>query len=298
MSNALRVKRFDPRSIKPHRICLFVGCRGSGKTHCMNSVIAELANTFHFGLAFSPTHDTTSEWAKYMPRSWIYERYCHDKVEDMINVQKRALRDGKEPKALFILLDDCIYDKTVLASTVMRELFQNGRHLRIHLSIAVQYLVDMSPALRSNVDYVFSTKEKILVNRIKLHKYFFGLWAEFKNFDRVFDACTQAYSTIVLDNTAKSSAPEDCVFWYRAPESIPECKIGHKVFWTLSEKHAKTEEQHRAELAQREAQEKEDIEKKRRKKEPLVVSVQDDRGNWVSSTAYTIPKPNSPRIRM
>ena len=298
MSNSLRIRRFDPMTIKPHRICLFVGARGSGKTHCMNSIICALAQTFHFGIAMSPTMDTINEWEKCMPRNWIYERFSQEKLEDMISVQKRALREGKEPKALFLLLDDCIYDKAVLKSTAMRELFQNGRHLRIHLSLAVQYLMDMDPALRSNVDYVFACKEKILVNRTKLHKYFFGIWGEFKHFDKCFDACTQQYSTIVLDNTQKSSSPDECVFWYRAPAALPDFKVGHSVFWTLSEKHAKSDQQRRAENAAREAQIKEEADKKKRKNAPLVVSVQTEQGQWVSSTAYTIPNPNAPRIQM
>ena len=280
--------------MKSDRIILMIGARGSGKSFMQLDVMKELAGTFDFGVAMSPTMDTVREWEKCMPRSWIYERFSQEKLEDLISVQKRALREGREPYHLFLILDDCVYDKKVLKSVAMRELFCNGRHLRIHLSIAVQYLMDMDPSLRSNVDYIVAMKEKILNNRVKLHKYFFGVFPRFDDFSKCFEKCTEAYSAIVMDNTAGSSQPSDCIYWYRA-SNPGDFRMGKRVFWELSERHAKTAEQIRREEAARDEQER-DQEMSRKKKAPVVISVEDHNGNWVSSTAKTLKSKGTIRM--
>jgi hypothetical protein len=186
----------------------------------------------------------------------------------------------------------------VLKSVAMRELFCNGRHLRIHMSCAVQYLMDMDPSLRTNVDYVVAMREKIMMNRVKLHKYFFGVFPQFKDFNKVFEKCTAEYSAIVMDNTSRSSRPEDCIFWYRAQQDVGHFRMGKEIFWRLSEQHAKSDEQKRREEVQREEQEREEDRNKRKKNEPLLVTVQDELGNWVGSTAHTVASRDAPRIQL
>lgn len=52
----------------------------------------------------------------------------------------------------------------------MRELFMNGRHRRMFVLIAMQYVLDMPPDLRSQVDYVFALRDTIHSSRDKLWK--------------------------------------------------------------------------------------------------------------------------------
>ena len=79
----------------------------------------------------------------------------------------------KNCEICIIILDDCLYDKSVLKSSAMREIFLNGRHLHIAMIICAQYVMDLSPDLRTNVDYIYAMRENIIANRAKLHKF---LW--------------------------------------------------------------------------------------------------------------------------
>jgi hypothetical protein len=69
----------------------------------------------------------------------------------------------------------------------MRQAMMNGRHRRLFLINAVQYLCDLSPDLRTNVDVVFCLKENILSNKERLWKHFFGVIPDFQTFCQTMD---------------------------------------------------------------------------------------------------------------
>ena len=118
-----------------------------------------------------------------------------------------------------------MYDKKILRGLCMRDLFMNGRHLHVTFLNAMQYIMDMGPDLRTQVDYVFALRENIISNKSKLHKYFFGMFDKYEDFSRVMDRCTENHGCLVLDNTAKTNNLEDCLFWYRASIDQPEFKV-------------------------------------------------------------------------
>ena len=81
----------------------------------------------------------------------------------------------------------------------------------------MQYCMDLSPDLRTNVDYVFILRENVIQNRERLWKSFFGIFPSFEIFNQVMNACTENFECLVLDNTSRSNKLEDCVFYYKAP---------------------------------------------------------------------------------
>lgn len=280
----LRIKRWDPRALKDDRIVMIIGRRGTGKSVLQRDIMRHVADRVDFGLAMTPTEETVDVYTQHMPESCIYRRFEQQKLEDMIQVQRQTLRQKKKPKHLFLMLDDCIYDKKVLKSTAMRDLFLNGRHLHIHMSCAVQYLMDLAPDLRSNIDYVVCTRDVIIANRVKLWKYFFGMFSRFEDFSSVFNRCTEDYSAIVMDNTvARTTSIEDCVFWYRADPNPPSFRMGSQIFWDMSQQYAKTAAEMRSESRSREEQDSAQT-NARRSRAPLVVHVEDEHGRLLGST--------------
>ena len=182
-----------------------------------------------------------------MPASWIYDSYDANKLQTMLSMQ-RELSRTEQQRRLFIVMDDCMYDKKIMKSVSMRDLFMNGRHLHVTLMSAVQYLMDIGPDLRTQVDFVFALKENIHTNRVKLWKYFFGMFDRYDDFCRVMEKCTQDHGALVLDNTGTSSNVTDCVFWYKADPNPPHFQMGANIFHTLDSKFAcdaKTIEQRR-----------------------------------------------------
>ena len=279
-ADTLRIRKWDPSTMKDDRIVMIIGRRGTGKSVLQRDLMRHMSGRLDFGIAMTPTEETVEVYSQHMPEACIYRFFNQKKLEDMIDMQRRTLRAKKQPKHLYLLLDDCIYDKKILKTTAMRDLFLNGRHLHLHMSCAVQYLMDLSPDLRSNIDYIVCTRDVIISNRMKLWKYFFGMFSRYEDFSRVFDKCTENYSTIVMDNTvARSTRPEDCIFWYRADPNPPLFRMGKPIYWSMSQQHARPEnERHDAERS------REYSAAPGRKRPPVRVQVANEHGRVVPST--------------
>jgi len=108
----------------------------------------------------------------------------------------------------------------------MRELFMNGRHWDLFVLLSMQYIMDVTPEIRSNTDYLFALKDGNKKNRMKLYEEYFGMFASFAIFDSLFCSVTQDYRCLVLDNTVPTTNVEECVFWYKAEKERPTFKLG------------------------------------------------------------------------
>lgn len=285
----LLIKKFEPQTMKPHRTILLIGRRGSGKSTLCEDLLYHLAKRVDFGLFFTPTEESAAVFRKHAPESWIYDSFNAPKLDEMLGMQRDLSRTNKQ-RHLLVVMDDCMYDKKVLKGTAIRDLHMNGRHLRVQFVNCVQYLMDVGPELRSNIDYVFALREPIYSNQVKLWKYFFGVFPNFADFASVLTRCTANYSCLVLDNTSKTSELSDTLFWYRASTALPDYRIGKEVFWRLSERHTKTREQRVEE--ERERRDVANLERGRKGAQTRVTAVQrqdqhgktlkEDRGEWIT----------------
>ena len=244
----LKVRAFDPTTMRPGAVVLMIGKRGTGKSTLMRDIMYHMRHKLSFGIAMSPTEESTGDLTRYIPKSCIYAEFNGAAVDVMLEYQRRSVKKGSNPKYMYILLDDCMYDKAVMKATNIRQLFMNGRHRKIFFMAAVQYMMDLGPDLRTQVDYVFVLRENILSNREKLFKFFFGMFTDFKDFSKTMSKCTQGFDCMVLDNTVKSNEVSDCIFWYRANDKLPDFEMGAPGIWCLDAKYyrdkdnAKTED--------------------------------------------------------
>lgn len=229
---SLRVKKFDPASMKESRVTFLIGKRGSGKSVLMKDLLYNMPRP-DYVLAMAPTEDTLAVYREFLPESCIFDHFSQEKLERAVSLQKELVAQGKK-RTVLIILDDCLYQKNVLKSTAMRHIFFNGRHDHIAILIAAQYMMDVEVSLRTNIDYLFTMREVILANRQRLYKNFFGQFGSFAEFEKVMVACTQDYRSLVMDNTNAAVGPMDTVLWYRAHTQIPEFRLCKPVYWALN----------------------------------------------------------------
>ena len=240
----LCVKKWCASNIQCNTISLLVGKRGTGKTVLLQDLCYHMRDKIDYALGFSPTEDCNETLSKFIPDSMVYSEYREDVLTDLMDLQKRMWRiKGKSGYRVLIILDDCCYDKKILRSKVIREIFMNGRHRHVTLVIAVQYVMDMPPDLRTQVDYVFALRENVIKNRERLYLQFFGFFNKYKHFATVMDSCTENYECLVCDNkTSKENTIDACVFWYKAAIDLPEYRLGHKFTWKLHKFYYKKEQ--------------------------------------------------------
>jgi len=288
---AITIKKFKPSTIKESRIIFILGKRHTGKSVLMKDILYHMPRP-DFCLAMAPTEDTLCMYRTFLPSCCIFDHFSQEKLDRTVSLQKELVSRGKK-RTVLILLDDCLYQKNVLKSTSMRSIFFNGRHDHISLVCAAQYMMEVDVSLRTNIDYIFTMRENILMNRQKLFKYYFGQFQKFDDFDKVMTACTQDYKTLVLDGTiSHTEVPTDSVMWYKAKVDIPEFSLCRQVFWKWSGKYCLSKETVReaqrklfeVEKAAAEASDMAPLPVAKRGKGISIVQTEDENGNVVSSS--------------
>ena len=239
----MQIKRFDPSTMKPHRIFLCVGKRGTGKSTLIRDLMFHMKSFIHLPFAMTPTEESTKMFEECMPSACVHSECKPETLNNIIEHQRKRGRRHEAQEHLLMVLDDMMFDKKILKCLEMRDIFMNGRHLKITFINAMQYVMDMGPDLRTQVDYVFALRENIISNLTKLWKYFFGMFTNYHDFETTFKALTEDNGCIVIDNTVKSNQIKDTVFWYKADVTIGTYKLGRSRYWKLNYQYARTEEE-------------------------------------------------------
>lgn len=245
---SLQIKKFDPKIIENRRVsgagpatCVFIGKRGTGKSTLVADILYH-CRKIPIGVAISATEDGNAFYANHIPDIFIHTEYNKDVIQQVITRQKKTIseqedKNKKDPKNdIFVLLDDCMYDKKMIRDPNIRGIFMNGRHWRVTFMLTMQYCMDLPPDLRTNIDFVFILRENIIENQDKLYKNFFGIFPHKDTFREVMNSCTEGYDCMVLDNTSRSNQIVDCIYWYRAKPNR-KFKIGDKNLWNYHKKN-------------------------------------------------------------
>lgn len=238
-------RRFDPSTIPDNSVCCFIGKRRSGKSTLLADILWHKRH-IPGGIAMSGTEDGNGHYGKYIPKNFVFKDYKPDVVRTCIARQKKYQSKGLS-RRMFLICDDMSYDRTLFREKTIRELFMNGRHYQMLVLLTLQWMLDMPPALRTNIDYVFLCKDNVKDNKERMYKYFAGCFDNYKHFNTIFEKMTDNHRCMVIDCTTPSSRLEDVIFYYKAEIRKP-FKTGSEAFWKAdkdmkkrnSEKNSKT----------------------------------------------------------
>lgn len=228
----LRLKRFNPKTIRQNPVILIVGKRGSGKTVLLKDITRHLRKRFDVCVAVAGTMASSEMFQDFVPSSFIYDRVDTDVIVKMVDLAK-VCKNHRKPREFLLMMDDCMGKKGLLKNNVFRDIHMNGRNFGFTEILSVQYVMDMETDLRSQVDYVFVFQENIRANRERLWKYFFGMFDTFDEFTTTLKKCTQNYECLVLDQRSNTGNIEDSVYYYKANPNIPRFAIGKPCYWAL-----------------------------------------------------------------
>lgn len=226
----LKITKFDLDKIPSNSVVLVVGKRGTGKTTLTADIMYTLRKKFHAGICFSSTEESNSYWAKHICDSMIYSDFDQGIYENFIKEQRRINSKLEKPINTFALFEDTMYAKTLRNNKEIRGSFFNGRHWNLFLIVTMQYVLDLPPELRSNVDFIFVLRNNVICDKEKIWKHFAGFVPSFQLFQKIFNKCTNGYECLVISNMSKSNDIGDCLFWYEA-KIRNKFKVGRKSMW-------------------------------------------------------------------
>lgn len=222
--------RCDLDSRKAPMIVL-IGKRDTGKSFLVRDILANCKDAFPVGTVISGSEVASPFFQDIVPTKLIHDKYSPQIVMNSIKRQmavKQArnheMRGGghsnTDPRA-FLILDDCLYDKTWMNEESTRYVFMNGRHIDLATLITMQYPLGVPPNLRTNIDFVFILRENVLGNRKRIYDNYAGMFPTFQMFCQFMDQCTENYECLVICNGIQSNRLEDQVFWYKAAQHPP-----------------------------------------------------------------------------
>ena len=236
----LELQKFDPSTIKSDSVVVFIGKRNTGKSYCMKDILS-YHKDLPVGIVISPTEVANNHFQKFIPNMLIYDEYEPQIIkrflERQININKQNNDKLKKygtsdiDTRAFLILDDCLYDKTWPTDKNIRSIFMNGRHYKIFFLITMQFCLGLPPILRANIDYVFIFKNNLIKERMKLYEHYAGIFNNFETFCTVMDHCTDNYECLVIDNKVQTNKLEDQVKWYKAKEV--DFKLCTPDLWSL-----------------------------------------------------------------
>jgi hypothetical protein len=237
----LQLRKFDVASIPDDKIIVMIGKRGTGKTEIIKDILY-YKRDFPIGTVINPTESANRNFSTMIPPIFIHDEYKPEIIDNVLRRQTMIMkklnqenqiygRTSIDPRA-FLIMDDCLYDNAWKKDKNIRYIFMNGRHKRLMFILTMQFVLGVSPELRTNIDYIFILRENIISNRKRIYDSFAGMFPTFEMFCQVMDQCTENYECLVIDNTSKSNRLEEQVFWYKA-DPHEEFTIGSRELWEL-----------------------------------------------------------------
>ena len=238
-----RFKKLEVTQIASTSCCMVIGRRGTGKTVLMKNLAYHMfadkcrnGDTIDMAIVFSPTESMQHVFEKFVPKCFIYNDYREDVVAQLLATQRELIEKNGHTKTVLLILDDLAYDKKFFNTKAFRELVMNGRHCKIFIMCAVQYVMDIPTAIRGNIDVTFSMADNSAQNRERLQLNLFSQVPK-REFSKLFEQLTNDRSAIVSLNNSNSTRLEDTVFRYRAdPDNCPDrFALGHPIFWRMND---------------------------------------------------------------
>lgn len=229
-----KIRGFDPSSIPPDATVVITGKRHTGKSVLLTDVMYHMRNKVDLVVGICPTERGSGTLRKIAPKLFTYTKFDIGIIQKIIDTQDAILSNGMPALRVMLVLDDCMSDRSMLNKVQVRNLFMNGRHIKLGIILTAQYMMDLPSSIRTNIDFVFSFREPSVGNRERLYRNFFGVFSRPNDFEIVFRACTEGYRCICLDNRKKTMNPEDCVFYYQATPREQPFRTGRARFWRIS----------------------------------------------------------------
>ena len=249
----IQLDEYDPvEMLKPTYTVMLFGPRGSGKSTMQTYLMYCMRNKLHFAAAFTPTADTRRHFEEYLPKSLVFPEFdleafkrilksqheISDLAEASISKAKAGVCSNPiELRNFGVIMDDCMFDKKACKSTEMRWMFMNGRHENFFHMNCIQYLMDIGPDIRANIDVViaFPTQSPAMLERLREN--LLTCFNTNEELAAVFNSL-EPHEALVFDRKALEQK-KPYLFFCKATCPLPNFRVCSDFVWKLYYRHMK-----------------------------------------------------------
>lgn len=127
-----------------------IGGTGSGKTVLLRDILSHVHKEYDSIRLFSRTAKF-QDCYDFMPKHCVTDDYDEAEMLEIWDRQAKAVKAGKTPKKVMIILDDVIWSPQYRTSKAIKEIATAARHLNITCIVLSQYFTAIHPAVRANL---------------------------------------------------------------------------------------------------------------------------------------------------
>jgi hypothetical protein len=230
-SESITLKRVFFNSIKQFASIVLLGKRRTGKTTWARYIVQFLSQSVynehqnngtqgpenegipvgvHRFIAVCGNKDCEGEWERSIPGCFVVEKN-KEYLEGIVRYQNKKADAYKHVEGgipaeqqIVLIFDDCGYDSSFMHSSVIKDILSNGRHYGMYCVFLMQYITQLHPANRSQMDYIGLLSTSNQNNLKKVWTEYAGQ-CDFKVFLKIISAATANFGMCWIDNTLHTS---------------------------------------------------------------------------------------------
>lgn len=263
--DVIKLQQLDPRTLRDSSLIGLVSTKGGGKTTLLKHLLY-VKQHIPCGVCFSSSGEANGEYDCIFPKMFMYDSCNLAQFEEIYKWQetknkKYRRKFTREEKAklaaegkkidklplserfvknptIIALLEDMLADKKIFNKPIIRDLALNGRHRNIFAVITCQYIIDLPPPIRQNIDYWFFFKEDNDKIRHEIYDMFCKTHIQnYKDFAYLMNIATSDHRVLFIDVRETSLDPEKKFKWFRADINLPPFRVGCEKYWQFAKKN-------------------------------------------------------------
>lgn len=204
---------------------------GVGKSFTIASILFHMRHKIPYGIILNGTEDTSHEFEKFFPSTFVYDSYSEEPIRKLIERQKILINAKKENPWALLVINDCAFGG-FFKSALQQELFKNARHWYILYIVALQFPKDIPLQIRAAVDMTFILRENNKILRRIIYDNYASVIPTFSQFEKLMRQFTQKYGILVVDNISCTESWVDNVFYYKSLDlANTNWRFGWDNFW-------------------------------------------------------------------
>lgn len=232
--NVIDIPEFRLDQMPTNSKIVIIGKPATGKSTLIRDIIKTFRHLIPVAKIFCESDKYNHFYSNMFHDLYVIDDYSEDEMEKFVKRQLVAMQNNPESEPYknrnnplskaMLVLDDCSDDPKFFNRPLFQKCMKNGRHWDMMLLLGLQYSMDIRPAIRATIDYVFIYQDHVEKNRKSLYDNYATVVGSYQDFCDVMDQVTGDYTALVIDNREQETG--HAKFYYYKAKMHNDFKFG------------------------------------------------------------------------